>query len=108
MTDYIQVITTVEKRTDAETIADQLIYQRLAACVQISEPVQSRYRWQGKVASASEHVLTIKSRLNIFDELCALIEEIHPYDVPEILAFRIEQGSDAYLEWLGNELKNAD
>ncbi len=108
MTNYIQVITTVEKRTDAEIIADQMINKRLAACVQISEPVQSRYRWQGKIESAKEYVLTIKSRLDLFDELRDLIESLHPYDVPEILAFRIEQGAVAYLEWLDNELRSAD
>ena len=108
MTGYIQVITTIEKRTDAEAIADQLINKRLAACVQISEPVQSRYHWQGKVESANEHILTIKSRRNLFDELCAVIEDLHPYEAPEILACRIEQGSKVYLEWLDNELKSAD
>ncbi len=102
------VITTCATEEEASHLASALIESRLAACVQISEPVQSRYRWQGKIESAKEYVLTIKSRLDLFDELRDLIESLHPYDVPEILAFRIEQGAVAYLEWLDNELRSAD
>ena len=105
MTDYIQVVTTTDSKDAARKIADYLIEKRVAACVQISEPVQSRYRWQGKMESATEFVLSIKSRQDLFGEIADLITSLHSYDVPEILSFRIEQGSSDYLAWLDKELR---
>jgi periplasmic divalent cation tolerance protein len=105
MTDYIQVVTTTDSKDAARKIADYLIEKRVAACVQISESVQSRYRWQGKMESATEFVLSIKSRQDLFGEIADLITSLHSYDVPEILSFRIEQGSSDYLAWLDKELR---
>ncbi len=105
MTEFIQVVTTVASLGDAKNIAGSLVRARLAACVQISGAVQSYYHWQGQLESAEEYVLTIKSRQDLFPDLCGLIEKLHPYEVPEILSFPIAEGATAYLAWLDKELQ---
>jgi periplasmic divalent cation tolerance protein len=103
MTPYIQVVTTLADTTSAERLAAHLLEQRLAACVQIS-PCTSWYRWQGAIEQAPEMVCTIKSRRDLFPELCRAIRAIHPYDVPEILASPVVDGSESYLDWMNKEL----
>ena len=105
MTDYIQVLTTVEHRTDAEKIAKSLVEKRLAACVQILGPLTSYYHWQGKLDSANEYLCLIKSRNDLFAGLEAEIISMHPYEVPEILAMPITKGGKEYLNWLAAELE---
>ncbi len=106
MTDYIQVITTVDDKTEAEKIAEHLLEQRLAACVQIST-CRSIYRWQGKVEKADEYVCVIKSSKHLYPELEEAIKKIHPYEVPEILATQVYQGNKEYLGWLDQELRSS-
>ncbi|MDH4319100.1 MAG: divalent-cation tolerance protein CutA [Desulfobulbaceae bacterium] len=106
MTPFIQVVTTVEKKEDAERIADALIASKLAACVQINN-CTSVFSWRGEVQKSEEWVLTVKSSHALFSELCLAVEEMHPYDVPEILALPILEGSKKYLYWLEEELKEA-
>jgi periplasmic divalent cation tolerance protein len=105
MTEYIQVFTTVEHKTDAEKIAKGLVEKRLAACVQILGPLTSYYHWQGKMDSATEYLCLIKSRNDLFASLEAEIISMHPYDVPEILAMPITKGGKDYLSWLAAELE---
>jgi periplasmic divalent cation tolerance protein len=105
MTQYIQVVTTTGSREDAERIAKMLVERRLAACVQISGPITSTYRWEGAIETASEYQCTAKSRLDLFAQLEQAIREIHPYQTPEILATQIFAGSAAYLGWLDAELQ---
>ncbi len=105
MTEYIQVLTTVEHKTDAEKIAKGLVEKRLAACVQILGPLTSYYHWQGKMNSAAEYLCLIKSRDDLFAGLEAEIISMHPYDVPEILAMPITKGGKDYLNWLAAELE---
>ena len=104
MTVYVQVITTTETKADAQAIADALVERRLAACVQIVGPITSTYRWQEKIETASEWMCVIKSRQDLYDALEAAILEVHPYDVPEILAMPVVAGSKDYLAWLDSEL----
>ena len=104
MTEYIQVLTTVEHKTDAEKIARTLVEKKLAACVQIVGPVASYFHWQGKLDSASEYLCLIKSREDLFNELEKEISSLHPYEVPEILAVPIIKGNKSYLNWLAAEL----
>lgn len=108
MTSYIQVMTTTEKKEDAEKIAATLLEARLAACVQIVGPIRSLYRWEGKIEQAEEFVCVIKSRQDLFDPLAAALREIHPYRVPEILATKVSAGGRDYLAWLGEELRPAN
>jgi periplasmic divalent cation tolerance protein len=106
MTRYIQVITTTACREDADRIAHTLVDARLAACVQVLGPVTSTYRWQGRIETTDEWQCFAKSRHDLFAEIEASIRQIHPYEVPEILALAILEGNPAYLEWLNGELKS--
>ena len=100
MEEYIQVFTTTEKKEDAEKIAKVLVEKRLTACVQIIGPIISTYWWKGKVETAEEWLLFIKSKKDLYEELEKAIKEIHPYETPEIIAIPIVAGSKDYLEWL--------
>ena len=100
MNDFLQIVTTTERQEDARRIADLLVERRLAACVQIAGPVTSVYRWQGKVESAEEWQCQIKTRQALLDDVADAIREVHPYEVPEIVALPIVAGSREYLSWL--------
>lgn len=104
MTPYIQVVTTLPDQHGAEQLAVHLLDQRLAACVQIN-PCTSWYRWQGKIEQGNEMVCTIKSRRDLFPELCRVIRAMHPYEVPEILATPVMDGGVSYVQWLEKELR---
>lgn len=104
MTDFIQVSTTTETKQAAQEIAAALVEQRLAACVQVSGPVESVYRWQGKVQQSQEWLCTAKTRASLFPQVEAAIRELHTYECPEIVAVPIADGSAAYLAWLGEQL----
>jgi periplasmic divalent cation tolerance protein len=101
--DVIQIITTTASADDARRIARALVERRLAACVQIVGPIESVYRWQGQVETAAEFQCWIKSRPELYEAVEQLICELHPYDVPEILAVPVSGGNSAYLEWLRQE-----
>ncbi|MCH7752480.1 MAG: divalent-cation tolerance protein CutA [Planctomycetes bacterium] len=103
MTDYIQVSTTTETEHAAQEIAAALVEQRLAACVQVSGPVESVYRWQGKVQQSQEWLCTAKTRASLFPQVETVIRKLHTYECPEIIAVPIADGSDAYLTWLGEQ-----
>jgi len=100
MTDYISVATTTDSVANARQIAGVLLDGRLAACVQISAPIESRYWWQGEIESATEWRLTIKTRAALFDDLCSAIRAVHPSSVPQILALPIVAGNRDYLAWI--------
>ena len=107
MTEYIQIVTTVESENDAKKIAELLVDRRLAACVQIAGPVMSRFWWDGKIDTAEEYQVIIKSRNDLFPEVESVITDAHPYDVPEILAIPILAAGKGYLNWLSEELKSS-
>ena len=106
MTEAIAVVTTTEREEDAAAIAQALVEAQLAACVQVLGPVRSTYRWQGKIETAREWQCWAKSRRELYDEIERAIRRIHPYDVPEILALPIVAGSQSYLAWLSEQVKN--
>ncbi len=101
---YIQVVTTTEKKEDAERIAMTLVERKLAACVQIAGPIFSTYRWKGNMEKAEEWQCLIKSREDRYKEIETIIKSIHPYEVPEVIAIPIIAGSIEYLDWLQGEL----
>ena len=103
MYDYLQVVTTVSTKDDAERLAVLLLEQRLAGCVQIA-PCISMYHWQGNIEKDEELRLIIKTKAAHYTQLEKLLQNEHPYEVPEILAFAIERGSTTYLQWLEKEL----
>lgn len=103
MTDKIVVLTTCSSQDEARRIAGLLVEGRLAACVNIVGGMHSVYRWQGAIEDAGEWLLVIKTRRGLFDALRAAIEQAHSYQVPEIVALPITDGSAAYLDWLDQE-----
>jgi len=96
---YSIVITTTAGMDSAKEIARLLVEKRLAACVQMF-PIESVYRWQGKICADSETTLFIKSKTALFDEIKATIKEKHTYEVPEIIQVPITGGLPEYLKWI--------
>jgi periplasmic divalent cation tolerance protein len=97
------VLTNLPDRAAAERLADALIEQRVAACVNILAPCRSTYRWQGAVQHDEEHPMLIKTTEERYGALEAAIRAGHPYELPEIIALPIERGLPAYLDWLAAE-----
>ncbi len=81
-----------------------LVEKRLVACVNMVGPVRSVFLWKGKVEDESERLLLMKTRADRYAELEAAIQELHPYDVPEVIAIPIERGSQAYLSWVDDNV----
>ncbi len=97
------VLVTAASETEAENIAKCLVEHKLAACVSLS-PIRSIYTWQGEIHSEPEWQLLIKTDLAKFAALKTKVQELHSYEVPEIIAIPIIAGSDAYLNWIGQSL----
>ena len=104
MSSFSQLSTTTDNEEEALNLARLLVGQRLAACVQVLGPVKSVYRWEGEIEQAEEWVCLIKTREDLFEETKDLIEANHSYEVPECLSTPIIDGSEAYLQWLDNNL----
>lgn len=100
---YGVILVTAPSQQEAEMIAETLIGAKLAACATIL-PVQSVYTWQGEVHNDQEWQLLIKSKLSRFEELETKIRQIHPYEVPEIIAVPIVAGSQPYLTWISQQV----
>ena len=103
MKSYIQISTTTETKEESQKIARSLIEQKLAACVQITGPIESTYRWKGKVETASEWLCLIKTRSSLFKKVETAIKKLHSYETPEIIAVPIVKGSKEYLNWMDDE-----
>lgn len=101
----IVVLITTADSEEAERLAEMLIEQRLAACVQILPEIQSVYRWQGKIERQKEVLLIAKSTRLRFEELEREVRAIHSYDTPEIVALPVTVGSKPYLEWLNSSVR---
>ena len=98
------VLCTVSSLEEGRRLARGLVDLRLAACVNLIPKVESIYRWQGAVESAEEVLLVVKTTPARFAELRDEIAELHSYDVPEILALPVREGSTPYLDWLGGQV----
>jgi periplasmic divalent cation tolerance protein len=101
----IQVVTTVAEQKDAEAIASAVLEKRLAACVQVSGPIDSRYWWNGRIERASEWIVTMKTRPEAYAALEQAVLGVHPYDQPEVVATPIVGISPGYLKWLGEQVR---
>jgi len=104
MTDKIVVLSTCGSAEEAAKIARALVEKKLAACVNVMPAIRSFYRWKGEIEDEQELLLVIKSSRLLFDQLRAEIERLHSYEVPEVIAVPIVDGSEGYLEWLEREL----
>ena len=105
MGEYLQVVTTTEKREDAEKIARVLVEARLAACAQLIGPITSTYWWKERIETAEEWLCMMKTDQRLYTEVVGRLKAIHPYETPEIVAMPIVAGSDDYLKWLRQELR---
>ena len=97
---YILVLTTCNSEERARYIADGLVEQQLAACVNILPGVESVYRWKGQIEHDREILLLIKSRQSLYTALEKAIQTLHDYELPEIVAVSIDTGLPAYLNWI--------
>ncbi len=99
--EHIMVMITAPTRETGQQISDMLIEKKLAACVNMISPIHSCYLWKGKSYQEDEVLLVVKTRAELFEpELVPAVKNIHPYDVPEIIAMPIIMGSQSYLDWI--------
>ena len=105
MADYIQVSSTVDSEDAAHTLAGAVVGERLAASAQVIGPISSIYSWNGQLETAEEWLVLFKSRSDLFAELSALVQQLHPYDRPEVVAVPITAGARSYLDWMNGQLK---
>lgn len=104
-TEALLVLTTTDSAEAAAQLSQQLVEQNLAACVQIVAPIKSVYRWQGKIETASEFLLLIKTTCATYPALAAQLKVLHNYQTPEIIALPVVAGSSDYLTWLQTAVK---
>jgi periplasmic divalent cation tolerance protein len=98
------VFVTASNREEADKITSVLLEQRKAACVNILPQVDSRFWWQGKIDTANEVLLIIKTKIQAIPEVIALVKKNHSYTVPEIIALPILMGNPDYLDWINDEV----
>lgn len=100
------LLCTVDSEETGDIISRHLVDNRLAACVNMIPSVKSTYRWKDAVETGNELLLVIKSREGLLPALEKAIIDLHPYELPEIVALPIIHGYNPYMEWLGNSLKD--
>lgn len=101
MSEHGVLLTTLPSQEDARRLAKMLVEEKLAACAQLV-PIESFYRWEGKVQNAGEVMLLIKTRTALFDTAIAAIKAVHPYTVPEIVGWPFSVGHPPYLNWIND------
>lgn len=100
------MLTTVPDKKTSREIASRLVKERLAACVTVSGACQSSYWWKDEITQDEEFILFIKTKASIFKKLEEKIKDIHPYDVPEIIALPLIKGYNKYFHWIEKETKS--
>ena len=103
MDEVIIVLTNLPDREAARKLAHELVARRLAACVNVLAECTSVYRWKGKIENASEVPVLIKTRADRYGEVEAAIRELHPYELPEVVAVPVVRGLGEYLDWVAGE-----
>lgn len=98
--DFIMIVTTCDNREALSNMAHRLVEKNLAACVQLLGPIESTYRWEGKVETATEWLCQIKTTASLYDQVEAEILHMHPYTTPEIIALPLVRGHQGYLSWI--------
>ncbi|HET7219404.1 MAG TPA: divalent-cation tolerance protein CutA [Vicinamibacterales bacterium] len=99
------VLTTVPSDADGQSFARALVDERLAACVNLLAPMESVYRWEGKVETEIERQVIVKTSRERLSALWDRVRELHPYEVPEFIVLQIADGNEAYLRWIGESTK---
>ncbi|MFV1975263.1 MAG: divalent-cation tolerance protein CutA [Candidatus Scalindua sp.] len=105
MSNYIIIYITTASVNEAKKIGRALVEEKLAACSNIISPIRSIYSWQGKICDDKEALMILKTRKQLFKQIVKRVEKLHSYDVPEIIAMPIIEGSSKYLSWLNEETK---
>jgi periplasmic divalent cation tolerance protein len=100
---YMVVLITTGSLEEARRIADVLVQQRKAACVNIVPQVSSMYRWEGRIQEDEESLMIVKTRAELLPEVVDSVRAAHSYEVPEIIALPVAGGNQDYLDWLGRE-----
>ena len=108
MSHELVVFVTTTNNEEAASIAEVLVSERLAACVNILGAIESVYRWEGKITRDREALMIIKTTSERYPELELRVKELHSYGTPEVLALKIEQGSADYLTWLRDQTAEGD
>jgi periplasmic divalent cation tolerance protein len=103
MEEALVVFVTAASDEEAARIAEAVVSERLAACVNIVAGVRSVYRWEGKVMRENELLMVIKTTAERYAQLERRVKQLHSYSTPEVIACRIERGSDDYLNWLRDQ-----
>jgi periplasmic divalent cation tolerance protein len=104
MREIVVVLTTVADTDEAETLARQLVDERLAACVNVHPPMVSFYRWQGQVARDAERQMVIKTTRDRVPALGARLKTLHAYDLPEFLVLPVDEADEAYAAWIREQV----
>ncbi len=102
MTDKVVILVTVASQEEGRRIARHLVEAKLAACVNLTSPIESIYRWEGKVAVEQECQLFIKTTRALFAEIRSAILKLHSYQTPEVICLPIVDGSPEYLQWVSD------
>jgi len=105
MTDKIIVLATAGSKDEARKIGRALVERMLAACVNVVPQVTSIYRWEGEIEEAKELLMVIKTTRAAFEDVRAVVLELHSYDLPECISLAIEDGSLEYLSWIGQSVR---
>jgi len=98
--DYVVVVVTTTDKQEAEKIVRRLLDEKLIACANIISPISSHFHWSGKIEKTEECLVLMKSREDLFEKLAEVTKSLHSYEVPEILALPIINGSRTYIDWL--------
>lgn len=98
--DFCVVYVSVGSEANAQALADALVSEKLAACVNRIGPVHSTYVWQDQLQQDSEYLLMIKTRSSLFEALSTRVRELHSYQLPEVIALPLADGLPAYLDWI--------
>ena len=107
MTNFIQVMTAIGTKEDAQKVANAIVGGHLAACVQVIGPITSTYWWQGILETAEEWLCLMKTHEDLYGQVEQAIRAVHPYDEPEIIAMPVTAGSKTYLDWVINETRSS-
>ena len=105
MSDHVRIETTVDSAEGAQRLADSLVTARLVACAQVVGPIRSTYWWEGAATTDEEWLIVLKTAADRLDDVVAHLREVHPYDVPEVVAVPVVDGHPDYLRWVTTETR---
>jgi len=103
--DFAIILTTASGEKEGRSIANTLVEKQLAACVNIIPKISSVYRWEGQIQSESEVLLLIKTTKDLEAEVYREVQNVHSYDIPELITLPITNGSEPYLDWMTNAVR---